>query len=138
MRAAMMKATHLLCMAVALAGCQKQPPVDPDAGNKAAMQKVLARMQQDLKDPESARFRSTTLHANDQNSALPWMAVCGEVNAKNSFGGYVGFRRFVAKQGGLDTIEIEPADGRGGAAFRAAWDTYCTTASKMYTSPPSP
>ena len=24
------------------------------------------------------------------------MALCGEVNAKNSFGGYLGFRRFIA------------------------------------------
>jgi hypothetical protein len=36
-----------------------------------------------LKDPDSARFRNQK-------------SVCGEVNAKNSYGGYVGFRRFIA------------------------------------------
>ena len=40
-----------------------------------------------LNDPESAQFRNLEL-AGD--------AVCGEVNAKNGFGGYVGFQPFYA------------------------------------------
>src|SRR5690606_1839783 len=36
-----------------------------------------------LKDPDSAKFRNQK-------------GVCGEVNAKNSFGGYAGFVRFIA------------------------------------------
>lgn len=41
-----------------------------------------------LKDPESAQFKDVAL--------TPGGALCGEVNARNSFGGYVGFKRFVA------------------------------------------
>jgi hypothetical protein len=45
-----------------------------------------------LKDCESARFRNEvikTIH-NGQTTV-----VCGEVNAKNSFGGYTGFQKFM-------------------------------------------
>ena len=39
----------------------------------------------ELKDPESAQFRNLRINGVD---------LCGEVNAKNSFGGYTGFKRF--------------------------------------------
>jgi hypothetical protein len=46
-----------------------------------------------LKDPESAQFRNlyTKSYAGKPS---PNDAVCGEVNAKNSYGGYIGFTRF--------------------------------------------
>lgn len=45
-----------------------------------------------LKDPSSAMFREIRALSGDQ--------VCGQVNAKNSFGGYVGYRWFWIK--GMD------------------------------------
>lgn len=42
-----------------------------------------------LKDPDSSQFRG--LFLNSSKTAL-----CGEINAKNSYGGYVGFRPFIA------------------------------------------
>lgn len=45
-----------------------------------------------LKDPSSAMFREIRELSGDQ--------VCGQVNAKNSFGGYVGYRWFWIK--GMD------------------------------------
>lgn len=60
-----------------------------------ANESLLARLQtqtaQQLKDPSSAQFRNTRL--NDIKTAA-----CGEINAKNSYGGYEGFRKFVATQ----------------------------------------
>lgn len=41
----------------------------------------------DLRDPDSAKFR---------NGKLNGAYVCGEINATNGFGGYVGFRSFYA------------------------------------------
>jgi hypothetical protein len=46
-----------------------------------------------LKDPAAAQFRNVAL--NQAHSAL-----CGEVNAKDGVGGYVGFRPFVASDSG--------------------------------------
>lgn len=45
-----------------------------------------------LKDPVSAQFRN--LRGGKSNGS-----VCGEINAKNSFGGYVGFQPFVVVGG---------------------------------------
>ena len=58
-----------------------------------------------LKDPLSAQFRSDSLFQQNK-------VVCGEINAKNSLGGYVGFKRYIAKSG---QYIIE------GASF-ASWD----------------
>ena len=41
-----------------------------------------------LKDPASAQYRNVRVSTKSA-------AVCGEVNAKNSLGGYTGFARFV-------------------------------------------
>jgi hypothetical protein len=50
-----------------------------------------------LKDPGSAQFRNLELNVERK-------VLCGQVNAKNAFGGYVGFRRFVSSD---DGVEIE-------------------------------
>lgn len=65
-----------------------------------------------LVDPDSAKFREVFIAPNQ-------VAVCGEVNAKNSFGGYVGFRKFMyspAKQG---------IDGDGSYFVEARWEDRC-------------
>jgi len=61
-----------------------------------------------LKDPASAQFRNVAL--NQARSAL-----CGEVNAKDGVGGYVGFRPFVVSDSGAavlntacDSSNLEP------------------------------
>jgi hypothetical protein len=45
------------------------------------------------RDPEAARFRRTFVVRNplEDNDAL-----CGEMNAKNAYGGYVGYQPFYA------------------------------------------
>lgn len=50
----------------------------------------------ELSDPASAQFRNIRLFSDWTPSGS---AMCGEVNAKNQMGGYVGFRNFVAMQG---------------------------------------
>ena len=44
-----------------------------------------------LKDPDSAKFQNLRIADFDGGKV-----VCGEINAKNSYGGYVGYKRFVA------------------------------------------
>lgn len=54
-----------------------------------------------LKDPASAQFRDLHYYGDwTVSSGL----LCGEVNAKNAIGGYVGFRSFTAdaKQGTIE------------------------------------
>lgn len=62
-----------------------------------------------LKDPESAQIRN-------QNG------MCGEVNSKNSFGGYTGFKRFIASPAivAIDGENIESSE------FQTVWEKFCT------------
>ncbi len=62
-------------------------------GRVGAAKKLVAH---DLKDPSSAQFRD--VHKTDQ-------AVCGEVNGKNAYGAYVGFRHFIVESG---SVSMEP------------------------------
>jgi len=64
--------------------------------NITGSQEVVAlhdAIKRQLKDPESAQFRNIMLTRQDNGLA------CGEVNSKNSLGGYVGFHPFVRKKG---------------------------------------
>lgn len=80
------------------------PVVDPFADARAV---VVAS----LKDPDSARFGA---FARGKGSS-----VCGEINARNSFGGYTGPRAFVYSPDGplADMLYIDSAasdwDARG-------------------------
>lgn len=67
---------------------------------------LLDQVRQQLNDPESAQFRNVRLFSDwtPGNSAL-----CGEVNAKNKMGGYVGFQHFTSFGGGMGA-DIESAD----------------------------
>jgi hypothetical protein len=55
-----------------------------------------------LNDPDSAEFRDLRVSTDKS-------IVCGSVNAKNKFGGYVGFRRFYFQEGGVVVLD----DGNG-------------------------
>lgn len=54
-----------------------------------------------LKDPDSAQFRGVSIASN---WAPGKASMCGQLNAKNSMGGYVGYRWFTS---GPDGVRIE-------------------------------
>lgn len=70
------KSLYVVVMAVGLLGCQQDRPSDPS----------LVDVAYDLKDPDSAKFREI-LSTKER--------ICGQINSKNSYGGYVGFKRFI-------------------------------------------
>lgn len=74
-----------------------------------------AEIKKRLKDPESAQFRNSAFY----DSRVP--VVCGEVNSRNSFGGYTGFQRFVAA-GEVTRVESEMAAGE----MDKVWAQFCT------------
>jgi len=75
-----------------LSGCAGVDHVGPEVPLLPAAQQGVARAVADqMKDPNSAQFRNW--HAFQSNHGV---LVCGEVNARNSFGGYVGFTHFLA------------------------------------------
>lgn len=66
-------------------------PIEPTQEQKALAAKAstMRVVSEVLKDPDSAKFEF--LNEN-----------CGTVNSKNSFGGYVGAKRFVSVEGMVD------------------------------------
>lgn len=76
----------MTCFAVALVGCSEE-------------REVRNAVSEQLKDPQSARFQNE----REVRKGL----YCGEVNAKNSFGGYTGFQPFIVvdrEERGLDAM----------------------------------
>lgn len=57
--------------------------------NKVFITKAKTALAQNFKDPRSAQWRGVFISYED-----PLRYLCGEVNAKNSYGAYTGFKRF--------------------------------------------
>ncbi len=99
-----MKPHIVLALSGVLVGCQTAmlpPPPDtkPYALNELETQAVQEGVRRSLKDPTSALF-SGVPRASEKEPGIVY--VCGVVNAKNSFGGYVGDRPYL---GLLATME---------------------------------
>lgn len=69
-----------------------------------------------LKDPASATFGPEIVRKVGDTG----MAVCGSVNARNSFGGYAGAQQYVVHPGGLVLTEVD-----GPESMASAWARYC-------------
>ncbi|MDD9321958.1 hypothetical protein M0O54_17895 [Acinetobacter lactucae] len=83
---------------VGINGCSK--------GEKESKEAILST----LKDPDSAQFQNIK-------------GYCGEVNSKNSYGGYVGFKRYVSIDGG---VLMEDSEGVEPETFAIIWEAHCT------------
>jgi hypothetical protein len=76
------------------------------------------------RDPGSVQFRNVVVVVRDTRQF-----VCGEFNAKNGFGGYAGFTRFLAFQGEV-SIENGPDRARFSTRF-----PLCDAASEVVLGP---
>lgn len=80
---------------VALAGCEAKP-----SSQEVLISKAKNAASEGLRDPSSAQFRK--LRAGTD-------VVCGEINGKNGFGAYAGFKPFIYSNG-LAEISPETVD----------------------------
>lgn len=77
-----------------------------------------------LKDPDSAKYRNQFLAQIDGGNLM----LCGEVNSKNSFGGFTGFKRFIASPNpDAPSIVDGETGGISGADFDNAYRMVCST-----------
>ena len=83
-----------------LVGCRDKLP---EQAEKNFIAEVETSVKSQLKDADSAKFQYSLneifMHQN---------LVCGEVNAKNSFGGYGGFNDFIYDDGSVTFYENDP------------------------------
>ena len=88
--------------------------------SKAEIEKAKQGVRAQMKDPASVQFRNVRGY-NKGGMAL----LCGEVNAKNSFGAYTGFRRFIA--GSKELVIVEGVEGLSSSEFAQLWAKTCGT-----------
>jgi len=84
----------LLLLVFVLAGCLGNTTHETFALSADQLHDIKRKVAFRLKDPQSAQFRNIVGRKFTNNSGRVQLRVCGEVNAKNSFGGYVGYRPF--------------------------------------------
>jgi hypothetical protein len=86
-----------------------EPPPSKTASTEATDYSYIAmnqeRVRSKLKDPNSAQFSGVFI-----SKAAGAPIICGKINAKNSFGGYTGYQRFIS--GG--TIQVLETEMRAG------------------------
>jgi hypothetical protein len=77
-----------------LCGCDQLGTSAPEkTAEELLSDEAQSAVRQSLRDPESAQFRGAGFAYPDQGM------VCGSVNAKNGFGGYSGFQKYVYRRG---------------------------------------
>lgn len=117
----------VLAVTLSVSGCgSKEPSLE-----EKIIQLAQEEVKLNLKDPDSAQFRNVVLKEDttkpeniDKNIGLQ-PNVCGEVNAKNSMGGYVGFKPFlVYVQIKNDEIIIGGVDVDGNKYYKA-FEQHC-------------
>ncbi len=99
---------------ISSAGCDRRAKA-----NARLTEKLRAQVVERLKDPSSAQFKSETLVKMSSSKDSP-VSLCGEVNAKNGFGGYVGFSRFISNDQGLVVFAKDEE------SFDTVWQTWCS------------
>jgi len=99
-------------MAGVVIGMPKSTPPSPEksAQIKAIEQQTQSRLalHNYLKDPISAQIRNHK-------------GYCGEVNSKNSFGAYTGFKRFIA----TSSMVLIEGESLKGPEFQKTWEQLC-------------
>ncbi|MBF5006011.1 hypothetical protein [Diaphorobacter caeni] len=90
-------------------------------GDYADFLKTAKRVITDkFKDPESTRFRDLYF-----SNAGGMPTLCGQLNSKNSYGAYVGYRGFYYNSG---SAAVETEDGRGtGLAYSNMSKEFCSS-----------
>ncbi|WP_157879033.1 hypothetical protein [Pararhodospirillum photometricum] len=59
--------------------------------DKKIISDAIDRVRRDMKDPESVKFKDVSIVGFEDGKV-----VCGKYNAKNSYGAYVGYNKFVS------------------------------------------
>lgn len=91
---------------LAMAASVSAPAFAQGKADSALIAKVHKEVSRDFKDPDAAKYRGLGIYKTKTGKTGNF--VCGEVNAKNSYGAYVGFRGFVYSDG---LVAINDDDG---------------------------
>jgi hypothetical protein len=109
-------AIAIAIMAFSLGGCltdqAQEPPGAPITLSAEQVKQIQSGVLASLKDPDSAKFSGPMVATKKSNDDIH---ACGLVNAKNSYGGYVGDSPYIATL--RDGKVIDTATKGGDDAF---------------------
>lgn len=91
-----MKALVVVMLVFAATGALAAPEKKSGAQDQQLQKRIegaKARVLETLKDPDSAKFKEVYVASDGET-------LCGSVNSKNSYGGYVGFQSFMIEPDG--------------------------------------
>ena len=108
-----MKNKILMVLLLGLVGCEKSEQQKIDEKRRALDLQVQNIVRENLKDGDSAKFRNQ-------------YEMCGEVNAKNSFGAYTGFTRYILTSEKLFLENQYQESDYSIKAFQQVWSSTCS------------
>ncbi|MFK4003840.1 hypothetical protein [Qipengyuania sp. NPDC077563] len=95
----------------------------PDARDPATLAQYATmskyKVEERLRDPSSAVYRSVKIYEHPNSDG--GVVFCGEVNARNGFGGLAGFERFVAHPTNAALESMGPTE------FQSGWNKFCAS-----------
>ncbi|EJL32223.1 hypothetical protein PMI01_02603 [Caulobacter sp. AP07] len=106
------------------AAAEKEKAASEEAQVYADAKDALESVRNTLADPESALFKNVWAVRGQIADAPPTTFACGTVNAKNGFGGYVGYMPFVA----VGSTVLTPQDG----IFERVFRQVCLDGKKLF------
>ena len=114
-------------------------PAQAETAEPVTIEQLHQAIADAMRDPEATRFRQTRIVRRIQISGA---IVCGEINAKNAFGGYIGFQSFIAMvAGSAALVSLESDYGYAHIAERCRNQAAMATADEarpQESSPPIP
>jgi hypothetical protein len=106
------------------ARAEKEAAEQAEAQAYASAKEAIQSVRYSLADPDSALFKDVWAVRGKIKEAPEGVFACGTVNAKNGFGGYVGYTPFVA----IGSTVLTPRDGIFVGVFREA----CLGGTKLF------
>lgn len=112
----------MAAMFLASCGSGSSSSSEPSESEMLARYQVAAKekLKDSLRDPDSAKYEGVKAH----RVAAGGFVFCGRINAKNGFGGFTGFERFVASPAIAGTERS--VDG-----FDEVWSQFCSPSSEV-------
>ena len=100
---------------------KNSPIVDKKStGERDYIAEARESVVKNFKDPDSAKFRNEVIYHNSGLTTSHHKGVCGEVNSKNSYGAYTGFKRYYYSFG-----EAGASTEGSKSTFDIFWDIVC-------------
>ena len=106
----------VLAIILFITGCKDDRPAHTQRAEDSGKNEITTG----FFDPASVQFRNLKTRI-----VFSSYAVCGELNAKNRYGAYTGFKRFSAILSATSDLKYQGGAVEGDASFDRTWSTYC-------------